>query len=176
MKRRQHFAHLAVDEIHCLQAAKHDLEMGDKAGLIETDHVDTVCRDPVDFGFEFDDDRLVARPLADKFGAWVVERRDGGSEIFDGDRLAALGRVDDRRLENGVLVDQAIEGGAVARKRNTIPVVDNAAVERVQFITPCSLQTKLRSDAIRTAGRFALFKKTTNPIKFRAVLGNRLYY
>jgi hypothetical protein len=80
---------------------------------------------------KFDDDRLVARPFADKFGAWIVKRSDCGGEIFDGDRLPVLGRVDDRRLENGLVVDHAIEGGAVARKGDTEPVVDDAAVKRV---------------------------------------------
>jgi hypothetical protein len=51
--------------------------MGHEAGLVEADHVDTVYRDPVDFAFEFENERLVARLFADIFDC-DVDRRENG--------------------------------------------------------------------------------------------------
>jgi hypothetical protein len=48
--------------------------------------------------------------------------------------------MNNRRLENGVLVDHAIVAGAVARMRPTVPVVDDAAFERVQKLHPVPLK------------------------------------
>src|SRR5258708_21966060 len=128
LERRKLLAHLPVDEVRRLQRTDHDLEIGDEAGLVEADHVDTVYRDPFDLEFEFDDDRLVARPFADQFRAYIFEHRDGGGELFNRDRLPALGRADEWRFADCVVVDHSIQGGAVARTHDTVPLVDDAAV------------------------------------------------
>ena len=92
-----------MKQIDGFQGADHDLEINDLALIVPTDHVDAVEVNAVDFGFKFENGIGTAFDFTDVTEIVRPQYLERGLQIKQDDGLADLGRVDHRRMENGIV-------------------------------------------------------------------------
>lgn len=90
--------------------------MGDQAVIIAGDHINAVDSNAVDDGLKFEDCAILPVPFADIFEFRIAQRMPRRRQIFGGDRLAQLGRVDNGAFEDTVVVQDRGDGIYIARQ------------------------------------------------------------
>lgn len=121
---RQFLAHLLEDDVDRLERADHYLEFGNQACLIPGDEVRAVDTDAIDFGVEFQHRRIGRGPLTDITEFFIADDLRGGSQVFEGDRLAFLWLEDQRRVKHRVVSDQVEQQVQIVLGNHTMPSVE----------------------------------------------------
>src|SRR5664280_2304276 len=138
LHRLQRGRHLTVHQIDRLQRADHHPELDDSTLVVAADDVDAVDVLALDGGLELEhggvpgQHRLrVAEPPGRRLpgdtgrGCLAGERLARRLQVHGGDRLALLGGVDDRRVEDHLVVEQGVEAVGELTLQVRVPLFDH---------------------------------------------------